>query len=92
MEFLVFQRADCALVVVPALFQPPIACQRQGPIHLIGRVDLELDDFSAEVASALAANGFAHVHGADWLLLQAHLQADAMSSGQHTGQSRDSIA
>lgn len=74
MEFLVFQRADSALIVVPALFQPPLACQRQGAVHLVGRCDLELDDFSPAVAAALADAGFAHVEGADWLILKPRLQ------------------
>ena len=78
MDFLVFQRADSALVVVPALFQPPIACQRRGPIHLIARCGLELDDFSESVAAALARDGFADVHGTDWLLLQAHIDVHGM--------------
>lgn len=74
MEFLVFERADSALIVVPALFQPPLACQRQGPVHLVGRCDLELEDFSPAVAAALAEAGFANVDGADWLVLQPRLQ------------------
>ena len=74
MEFLVFQRTSSALIVVPAVFQPPLACQRQGPIQLVGRCDPELDDFSPFVAAALAQDGFAQVHGEDWLLLQNALQ------------------
>ena len=74
MEFLVFQRADSALIVVPALFQPPLACQRQGPVHLVGRCDLELEDFSPAIATALAEAGFARVDGPDWHLLQPRLQ------------------
>lgn len=74
MEFLVFQRADSALIVVPALFQPPMACQRHGPVHLVGRCDLELEDFSPAVAAALAEEGFARVDGPDWAVLQSRLQ------------------
>ena len=74
MEFLVFQRADSALIVVPALFQPPLACQRHGPIHLVGRCDLELEDFSPSTAAALAEEGFARVEGADWHMLRPRLQ------------------
>lgn len=73
MDFLVFQRADSALIVVPALFQPPLACQRQGPVHLVGRCELDLDDFSAAVAAALAQDGFARVDGEDWQRLRGRL-------------------
>jgi hypothetical protein len=73
MEFIIFERADSALLVVPALFQPPVACGRDGPLRVLGRCDVEIEDFSPRVAAELAAAGFAHVEGADWALLRPFL-------------------
>ena len=65
MEFLVFSRADSALLVVPALFQPPLACRRTSSITLAAVCDLELDDFAPDVVAALARDGFASIRGPD---------------------------
>lgn len=73
MEFLVFQRADSALLVVPALFEPPLACQRAGAAHAIGRCDIELDGFSPAVADAPAARGYASAVGDDLLTLRSRM-------------------
>jgi hypothetical protein len=74
MEFLVFQRADSALLVVPALFQPPLACQRQGPVRVIGRCEVDLERFSEAVATGLAQDGYASIAGADLAVLRAQLE------------------
>ena len=66
MEFLVFRSADRALVVLPALFQPPLACRRQGDIRLVGRCDVELDDIDPAIAGALARDGYARLDDAGW--------------------------
>jgi len=74
MEFLVFRRTDSALVVVPAMFQPPLACRRHGALTFAAVCDIDLDAFTPDVMTALALDGFACIRGPDWALL-----ADAMS-------------
>lgn len=69
MELLVFRRTDSALVVVPAMFQPPLACRRDGLLVFSAVCDIEVDDFTDDVVAALARDGFAVVRGPDWDLL-----------------------
>lgn len=83
MEFIIFERADSALLVVPALFQPPVACGRGAALRIVGRCDVEIEDFSPRVAAELADAGFAHVEGDDWAVLQPFLRdmhADAAAA------------
>lgn len=75
MEFVIFQRADSALLVVPALFQPPISSQASGPIHAVGRCDVELDDFSPAVAASLSEKGFAEIDDGDLQVVRSALEA-----------------
>ena len=79
MEFLVFRRTDSALVVVPAMFQPPLACRRDGILTFAAVCDIDLDAFTPDVVAALSADGYACVRGPDWNLL-----ADAMDLTQAT--------
>lgn len=69
MEFLVFQRTDSALLVVPAMFQPPMACRRDGALQFYAVCDIDLDTFTPEVIAALHQDGFACIRGPDWEVL-----------------------
>lgn len=79
MEFLVFRRTDSALVVVPAMFEPPLACRRDGMLTFAAVCDIDLDAFTPDVVAALSAHGYACVRGPDWNLL-----ADAMDLTEAT--------
>ena len=70
MEFLVFRRADSALVVVPAMFEPPLASRRDGLVFT-AVCDIDLDAFTPEVIEALERDGFACIRGPDWQALAA---------------------
>ena len=70
MEFLVFRRADSALVVVPAMFEPPLASRRDG-LAFTAVCDIDLDAFTPDVIEALERDGFACIRGPDWQALAA---------------------
>ena len=70
MEFLVFRRADSALVVVPAMFQPPLTSRGEG-LTFAAICDIDLDAFAPEVLEALERDGFACIRGPDWQALAA---------------------
>lgn len=74
MQFLVFQRADSALLVVPALFQPPLATRAEGALAPLGTCDLELEQLNPSVADSLARHGYAVVEGQEWSSLQVAIQ------------------
>jgi hypothetical protein len=74
MKFLVFRRADSALVVVPSMFQPPLACGGPHELQAVGHCYLDLDAFSASAITELGIHGFALIDGADLVMLHAHLQ------------------
>lgn len=82
MEFLVFKRTDGALVVVPAMFQPPLACRGDGPLTFAAVCDIDLDAFTPDVVAALSADGYACIRGPDWALLATAL---AVSDGATHG-------
>lgn len=71
MDFLVFRRTDSALIVVPAMFQPPLACRRDGLLTFAAVCDIELDAFTADVVESLSTDGYACVRGPDWNLVAA---------------------
>lgn len=82
MDFVIFRRADSALLVVPALFQPPIACTLGGPMQRLGHCDLEIERFSPRVAAQLAEAGFALVTDDDLDVVRIALLAAADEPGE----------
>lgn len=69
MEFLVYRRADSVLLVVPAMFRPPLACRRAGPLAFAEVCDIDLEAFTPDVVEALSTEGFACIRGPDWATL-----------------------
>lgn len=55
----VYRRSDGALVIVPALFQPPIALEREGRLVLLGEADVELAGLSDALVEQLGLHGYA---------------------------------
>lgn len=77
MEFFVYERIDSALLVVPALFQLPVACQCEGTVRRVGCIDIDIDALSADVSQQLADHGYAVVAGDDCLLVRTAMAASA---------------
>ncbi|MFZ5657003.1 MAG: hypothetical protein ACOY37_08115 [Pseudomonadota bacterium] len=80
MEFLVFRRTDGALVVVPAMFHPPLASRRGGLLTFDSVCDIDLDALSPDVVAALAQDGFACLRGPDWDLIEAAMKPSATTA------------
>jgi hypothetical protein len=74
MQFLVFKRADSALLVVPSLFQPPLATRTEGPLVALGVCELDVDRLDPAITAELGRHGYAVVYGDDWAALQVTLQ------------------
>lgn len=55
----VYRRSDGALVIVPALFQPPIALEREGALVLLGEADIGLAGLSDALVEQLGLHGYA---------------------------------
>lgn len=79
MQFLVFRRADAALLVVPTVFQPPLVSRAGGELVPLGEYDLDLDALDPGVALDLGMQGYAVVRGEDWANLEVALQLTARS-------------
>lgn len=80
MEFLVFRRTVGALLVVPAMFHPPLASQRGSPLTFDSVCDFDLDALSPDVVAALAQDGFACIRGPDWDLIEAAMTPPATTA------------
>lgn len=76
----VYARMDGALVVVPALFQVPVALERSGPLRRIGAADLELAELSEAFVDAMGIAGFAIASGEQEVLLR-ELVTDPSAAG-----------
>lgn len=59
----VYTRLDGVLVVVPALFQVPVALERTGPLHRVGAADLDLAQMPDSFVDAMGALGYAEASG-----------------------------
>lgn len=59
----VYARLDGVLVVVPALFQVPVALERSGPLRRVGAADLDLTQMPDDVVEAMGTSGYAEVCG-----------------------------
>lgn len=59
----VYARIDGALVVVPALFQVPVALERSGPLRRVGAADLDLAQMPEDFVEAIGAAGYAEACG-----------------------------
>lgn len=81
MEFVVFERADSALLIVPAMFRAPVSCGDTHELRTVGRCDIELGTFSPRVVTELGLHGFASVDGADLEHLRPHLRPGAAIPG-----------
>ena len=74
MEFVIFERADSALLVVPAMFKAPLGCGDLQQLRPLGRCDVELEDFSPDVVASLGLHGFAQIQGDDLARIRPLLQ------------------
>ena len=59
----VYARLDGVLVVVPALFQMPVALERSGPLRPVGSADLDLTLMPDGFIDAMGASGYAEAIG-----------------------------
>lgn len=59
----VYARLDGVLVVVPALFQVPVALERTGPLQSVGTADLDLTLVPDAFVEAMGALGYAEARG-----------------------------
>lgn len=67
----VYARMDGALVVVPALFQIPVALERKEPLRRVGCADLDLADLPEAFVDAMGVSGYAiATHEQEALLLR----------------------
>lgn len=66
----IYRRPDGALVIVPALFQPPIALEREGMLVLLGEADVELAGLSDAVVEQLGLQGYAVAGEVDAAILR----------------------
>lgn len=80
MKFLLFRRADSALVVVPSLFQPPLASRSGGALQPVGECDLDLDALNPRIAFELGQHGFALLQGEEWAALEVAMQLSDASA------------
>jgi len=84
MEFLVFRRTDSALLVVPAMFQPPLACGSPRDLQTLGRCDLDLDAFSPRIVADLGLQGFALIEDRDLEVLRSQLNVEPLIQSSST--------
>jgi hypothetical protein len=61
------------------MFQPPVACRREGALTFAAVCDIDLDAFTPDVVTALALDGYACIRGPDWEML-----AGAMDLGEES--------
>lgn len=66
----VYARLDGVLVVVPALFQVPVALERSGPLQPLGTADLDLTLIPDAFIEAIGASGYAEARGEHELLIR----------------------
>lgn len=59
----VFARVDGVLVVVPALFQVPVALERSGPLRRVGAAEFDLAQMPQDFIEAMGASGYAEASG-----------------------------
>ncbi|MFC0677948.1 hypothetical protein ACFFGH_08855 [Lysobacter korlensis] len=76
----VYTRTDGALVVVPALFQVPVALERAGPLRRVGAADLDLAQLSDAFVNAMGVAGFAIASGEQEALLRRLLGQPAVEA------------
>lgn len=70
MVFNVFRRPDGVLVIVPALFQPPIALEREGQLRALGEADVPLSVLTDALVEQLGVSEYAVADGVDAALLR----------------------
>jgi hypothetical protein len=66
----VYARLDGVLVVVPALYQVPVALERTGPLQPVGAADLDLTLMPDAFIEAMGASGYAEARGEQELLIR----------------------
>lgn len=66
----VYARLDGVLVVVPALYQVPVALERTGPLQPVGAADLDLTLMPDAFIEAMGASGYAEARGEHELLIR----------------------
>lgn len=71
----VFGRPDGTLVIVPALFQPPMVLEREGALRLLGQADVELSALSDSLVEQLGLSGYAVAGNADAPIIRAAVVA-----------------
>lgn len=59
----VYARLDGVLVVVPALFQVPVALERAGPLRQVGQADVDLGLIPDVLVDAMGTLGYAEACG-----------------------------
>jgi hypothetical protein len=66
----VYARLDGVLVVVPALYQVPVALERTGPLRSVGAADLDLTLMPDAFIEAMGASGYAEARGDQEVLIR----------------------
>lgn len=66
----VYARLDGVLVVVPALYQVPVALERTGPLRPVGAADMDLTLMPNAFIEAMGASGYAEARGEQELLIR----------------------
>ena len=77
MRFNVFRRSDGALVVVPALFQSPLAVAAEGELRRLGSAYVDLETLSEPLVEHIGLNGYAIARGVDEALLRSATERDS---------------
>ncbi|WP_144817004.1 hypothetical protein [Aerolutibacter ruishenii] len=70
MELRVYRRADDALVVVPSLFQSPLALSKHSALRQIGVATVELAHLGESLVADIGIHGYAIATGADEALIR----------------------
>lgn len=73
MHMRIYRRSDGRTVMVPALFQSPVAIQREGALAAMGLVDVDLLEFSETLIDAMGEAGYAVAEGRDAAVINAAL-------------------
>ncbi|GHA72751.1 hypothetical protein [Cognatilysobacter bugurensis] len=76
----VYARLDGVLIVVPALFQMPVALERSGPLQPVGRADLDLGLMPDAFVEAMGASGYAEALGEHDALIRRAVGTRALSA------------
>lgn len=74
MDIRVYRRGDHALIVVPALFQIPVALEREASLRLLGEATIDLELLTDDLVRDIGLYGYAVARGADEALVRTRVR------------------